>query len=136
MSKKPNGYWTYERCKEISLKYDKKNLLQKENPSVYGAIFRNKWYDLYDHMIIQGNRYKRLIYVFEFSDKRCYIGLTGNIKRREKQHLLKDVHSSVFKYILESNLNPILILIHQDDLVDPFCQCEVNQFYLHPSFCA
>ena len=34
MSRKPNGYWTYERCKEICLKYQKKNLLQKEYSGV------------------------------------------------------------------------------------------------------
>ena len=48
MSKKPNGYWTYERCKGICLKYNKKNILQKEYPSVYNAIFNNKWFELYD----------------------------------------------------------------------------------------
>jgi hypothetical protein len=41
MSKKPNGYWTYERCKEVCLRYDKKNVLQKEHSSVYNAIFNN-----------------------------------------------------------------------------------------------
>lgn len=110
MGKKPNGYWTYERCKEVCLKYNKKNVLQKECSSVYNAIFNNKWFELYDHMELQGNRYKRLIYVFEFSDKSCYIGLTGNIKRRERQHLLHDFESSVFKHMLETNLKPILIL--------------------------
>lgn len=109
-NKKPNGYWTYERCKEISLKYEKKNLLQKEFSSVYNNIVKYKWFELFDHMIIQGNFYKRLIYVFEFVDKSCYVGLTGNIKRREKQHLLYDIDSSVFKHILETNLKPTLIL--------------------------
>ena len=29
MSKKPNGYWTYERCKEVCLRYDKKTFYKK-----------------------------------------------------------------------------------------------------------
>lgn len=124
MSKKPNGYWTYDRCKEEALKYDKKNLFQKESSSAYNAIFRNSWNELCNHMELQGNRYKRLIYIFEFSDKTCYVGLTGNIKRREKQHL-NDCDSSVYKYIKETNLNPILILktdyINVEDAIKMEC---------------
>jgi predicted GIY-YIG superfamily endonuclease len=116
ISKRPNGYWTYEKCKEEAIKYNKKNIFQKEKSSAYKYISKNKWFELYDHMIVQGNRYKRLIYVFEFSDKSCYIGLTGNIKRREKQHLLQDFNSSVFKHILETNLKPVLIL--KSDYID------------------
>lgn len=116
MSKKPNGYWTYEKCKEEALKYTKRSLLQIECGSAYNTISRNKWFGLYEHMILQGNRYKRLIYVFEFSDNSCYIGLTGNIKRREKQHLIKDYNSSVFKHILKTNLIPTLII--KSDYID------------------
>jgi predicted GIY-YIG superfamily endonuclease len=110
MSKKPNGYWTYERCKEVCLRYDKKNVLQKENSSVYNAIFNNKWFELYDHMAIQGNKYKRLVYVFEFSDNYCYVGLTGNIKRRENQHRFLDLNSSVFNHSKETNIEPKLVI--------------------------
>lgn len=111
MKRKPNGYWTYEKCKEEAIKYNKKNIFQKEKSSAYKYISKNKWFELYEHMIVQGNKYKRLIYVFEFSDKSCYIGLTGNIKRREKQHLKKDINSSVYKHIIKTQLIPKLILI-------------------------
>jgi predicted GIY-YIG superfamily endonuclease len=110
MSRKPNGYWTYERCREVCLKYDKKNILQKEHPSVYNAIFNNKWTDLYNHMIIQGSKYKRLVYVFEFSDNYFYVGLTGNINRRKNQHLFSDMNSSVFKHKIETNIEPKLVI--------------------------
>jgi predicted GIY-YIG superfamily endonuclease len=98
------------------LKYQKKNLLQKEYSGVYNAIFNNKWFELYDHMIIQGNRYKRLIYVFEFSDNSCYVGLTGNIKRRKSQHLITDLYSSVFIHMMKTKINPKLII--KSDYVD------------------
>lgn len=114
--RKPNGYWTYERCKEEAMKYEKKNIFQIERSSAYNAIYRNKWFDLFDHMIIQGNKYKRIIYVFEFIDNSCYIGLTGNIKKREKQHLLKDPNSAVFKHILKTGLCPVLII--KSDYID------------------
>lgn len=110
MSKRPNGYWTYERCKEICLKYDRKNILQKEYSSVYNTIFNNKWFELYDHMITQGNKYKRLVYVFEFSDNYCYVGLTGNIKRRKNQHLFLDINSPVFNHKREKNIEPKLVI--------------------------
>jgi len=114
--KRDNGYWTYERCKEEALKYDKKNIFKKEQSSAYNNIYRNEWLELCNHMEIQGNKYKRIIYAFEFSDKSCYVGLTGNIKRRKSQHLLKDPNSSVFKYMLETNLTPILVL--KSDYID------------------
>lgn len=115
MSKKPNGYWTYERCREVCLKYDKKSTLQKECSSVYNSIYNNKWFDLYNHMFIQGNKYKRLVYVFEFNDNSCYVGLTGNIKRREKQHL-KDISSSVFIHMTKNKIHPKLVI--KTDYID------------------
>ena len=85
--KKPNGYWTYEKCKEASLMYTNKTELQEKCSSAYNVIKKNRWDELTSHMEILGNKYKRLIYVYEFSDKYCYIGLTGNIKRRSRQHI-------------------------------------------------
>ena len=47
---------------------------------------------------------KRLIYVYEFSDNSCYIGLTYNIKNRNRQHLESN-KSPVFNYIKKLRLN-------------------------------
>lgn len=129
MSKKPNGYWTYERCKEICLKYNKKNILQKEYSSVYNAIFNNKWFELYDHMVIQGNKYRRLIYAFEFSDNSCYVGLTGDIKRRKNQHLKVDECSSVFIHMMKTQIYPKLII--KTDYIDVEDAIKMEEYILN-----
>lgn len=116
MKKKPNGYWTYERCKEEALKYKTKKELRNECSIIYNKILKNKWNDLLSHLEIIGNKYKRLIYSYEFCDNHCYIGLTGNIKRRNKQHLYGKDKSSVKKYIEKTKLIPKLII--KSDYVD------------------
>ena len=114
-NKKPAGYWTYDRCKEVTLKYNSISKFRKENGGSYSAINFNNWNHLFDHMKILPNFYKRLIYVYEFGDKSCYVGLTCDIIRRHKQHL-DDLSSSVNKYIIETGLIPKLIL--KSDYID------------------
>lgn len=107
-------YWTYDECKIESLKYKTRKELLKNNSSLYYKINRVKWYELFSHMEAIGNKYNRLIYVYEFLDNHCYIGLTGNIKRRNKQHTQQE--GSVFNYIQKTNLNPKLVL--KTDYID------------------
>lgn len=111
MKRKPYGYWTYENCKIEALKYNYKSEFDKNNMTAYRTVLKNKWYDLFSHMIPIGNKYKRLIYVYEFEDNHCYIGLTGNIERRNNQHFGKEKSksSSVLKHINNTNLIPKLI---------------------------
>jgi hypothetical protein len=49
---KPNGYWTYERCKEVALKFKtaKEFREDKEYRSVYNIIYKNGWLDLMEHI--------------------------------------------------------------------------------------
>ena len=101
--------WTYEKCREEALKYNTRKEMGIENQLLYSAIRKNKWYELCDHMEIMGNSYKRLIYVYEFPDKSCYVGLTGNINVRKEQHLL-DKESSVYLHRKVSGLVPNLII--------------------------
>ncbi len=102
--------WTYDECKEAALQFTKKNELRKNYGGAYQAIRDNKWYELFDHMSIIGNKYNRLVYVYEFKDNYCYIGLTCNIDRRNRQHLTDDMESYVYKHIKKTNLIPTLIL--------------------------
>jgi hypothetical protein len=44
-SKKKNGYWTKERCKEVAEKYNKRIDFQKGNSSAHSAAFKNGWLD-------------------------------------------------------------------------------------------
>jgi len=108
--KKPNGYWTYEKCENVALLCDNKKEMRKLYGTAYNIIKKNKWDELISHLIPIGNKYKRLIYVYEFSDNCCYIGLTGNINRRNKQHMKEDEKSSVFIHIKNTKLIPNLIL--------------------------
>ena len=109
---KPKNYWTYEKCKEVSLECKTKTELKIKYCSAYNKIYMEKWLELLSHLEKVGNKYKRLIYVYEFPDNHCYIGLTGNIYRRNKQHYGEEKYhkSSVFNYITKTNLKPKLVL--------------------------
>ena len=51
-NKKPNGYWSFERCKEECLKYESKSEFRKNNVSAYSTSKKNKWLDdICSHMI-------------------------------------------------------------------------------------
>jgi len=104
-----SGYWTYENCKNEALKYNFKKDLKKHNSACYSIINRNKWFELTSHMKVIGNLKKRLIYVYEFPDNSCYVGLTGNIFTRDKEHREGKKKSSVYNYIIKSGLTPKLI---------------------------
>jgi hypothetical protein len=55
--RKPTGYWTYERCKDIALTCNKRFELEKKNSSVYNKILREKWVELFSHMV---NKHRNL----------------------------------------------------------------------------
>jgi predicted GIY-YIG superfamily endonuclease len=52
-----------------------------------------------------GNRMKRLIYAYEFSDNTVYVGLTFDLNERDRQHRKKE-NSQVYKHIKETGLEP------------------------------
>ena len=45
VTKKPNGYWTKERCQEVAMQYEKKAIFQNTEFSAYNAAFKNGWLD-------------------------------------------------------------------------------------------
>jgi hypothetical protein len=47
---KPNGYWTYEKCEEITKDYTVHSEFYKDHPNVYSAIHKNNWVELLNHM--------------------------------------------------------------------------------------
>jgi hypothetical protein len=54
--RKPNGYWTFDKCKEEALKYNIKELF-KNSAGAYNAARRNNWMvEICSHMI--NNRIK------------------------------------------------------------------------------
>ena len=106
--KKPNGFWTKERCRKEALKYKSRNDFRKGVGSnwAYRISLKNNWMnDICTHMSVIGNLYKRCIYSFEFADNNVYVGLTYNFDNRVKTHY-KDNKSQVYKHIKLTNLTP------------------------------
>lgn len=110
-NRKPSGYWTKERCKEISLQCFTKKEFSERNESAYKKALQNGWLDsISKHFITIGHKFKRLVYSYEFSDNCVYIGLTYNEDQRHCQHMNMQ-KSPVFKHIKKSNLIPIKIIL-------------------------
>lgn len=105
---KPFRYWTYEKCKDVALKYDTKKEFKKNCSSAYNVILAKNWNNLLSHMKIVGNRYNKCIYAYEFSNNHVYIGLTYNIDKRNRDHI-SNKKSSVYRYIKDTQLIPKII---------------------------
>lgn len=89
--KKNNGYWTKEQCQNVALKCEYRKEFQIKFHSAYSKALKNNWLDeICSHMSSIGDKYRRCVYVFEFKEsKTCYVGLTCNLIRRAKTHMLK-----------------------------------------------
>ena len=48
---KPNGYWTYDKCKEVALTYNDRRVFNKERHTVCEVIKEEGWTDLLEHMV-------------------------------------------------------------------------------------
>lgn len=103
---KPANYWNYERCKETALLYNRRKDLESNHISCYNRIVKNKWFELFNHMEVSGNKFKRLIYVYIFPDNHVYVGLTCNMNDRNGQHLNRDHDSAVYLHKQLTGLEP------------------------------
>ncbi|MCE3255585.1 MAG: hypothetical protein K0R25_1079 [Rickettsiaceae bacterium] len=82
------NHWDYETCKKEALKYSTHSEFHKNLGSAYVAASKNGWLnEISEHFKIIGSRKIRAIYAFEFKDRYVYVGLSYNIKRRERAHL-------------------------------------------------
>jgi len=110
-SQKPTSYWTFEKVKEEALKHNSRTEFCEKSGSAYNKAALNNWLDIIcKHMKTFGDYYKRLIYVFEFSDNYAYIGLTCDIERRIEEHK-REKKSQVYKHKLKTNLEPKCIIL-------------------------
>jgi len=100
---KPRNYWTYERCKEVTLKYDDREEFLKNNSTCYSKILKNDWSELLSRFEKKTSLAERHIYVFEFPDNHVYVGLTYNLNKRRHSHLNFN-KSQVFKHIEKTGL--------------------------------
>jgi predicted GIY-YIG superfamily endonuclease len=108
MKRNKRNYWTKEKCKEEAEKYTLRSKFKVGSGGAYNASIKNGWLDYVClHMSISGNKFKRLVYVYEFDDRTVYVGLTYNIEERDNKHK-RDIRSPVFRYIKKNKTNPIL----------------------------
>jgi hypothetical protein len=105
---KPHIKWTYDKCKEEALKYQTRGEFQKKSPSGYGASIKKGFLnEICSHMVSAGSYYLRMVYVYEFSDKHVYVGLTCNKDERHYNHLKESSSSSVYSHMVSINETPI-----------------------------
>jgi len=87
-----HGYWTEERVLKSARKFKHKSEWAKAAISAPQAARRLGIYDIATaHMEALGNKKKRCVYVISISSTNIvYIGLTGNPKRRFRDHLISN----------------------------------------------
>ena len=130
-TRKPKGYWTKERCEEVAKLCYKRSEFGKIFSTAYKISTNNNWLDeICSHMIVLGNLKTRLIYMFEFTDKSVYIGLTCDINRREKEHLYDEkLNSIVYRYRKETGFNLELKLL--TDYLELEKAIELEKYYIN-----
>ena len=103
--KKPNGYWTRERCEEESRKYQTKKEFVKGCPAAHSAAVRAGWLDEFTWLInkkfdtIKDKVDSVYVYIFE-ETKTAYVGRTliRRQKKRDKEHIFNLEADSVARY--------------------------------------
>ena len=100
---KKRKIFSLEEVIEVASKYDYIHDFAEEAPQYYRAAAKHKWLEVVcKNMKRLGNWELRKIYVFEFSDKSAYVGLSFNPELRKKVHL-RDKDSYVYKHIKQSS---------------------------------
>ena len=126
--RKGNGYWTKEKCKEESIKYNSRKEFGNNSIGAYRSSIRNLWIDeICSHMIKKGNRYKRCIYSYEFPDNFVYVGLTYDLDERQKSRN-KNIKDKVILHIIDTNLQPIIQQL--TDYIDVNDAIKLECFYV------
>jgi hypothetical protein len=100
--------WTKEMCQKEADKYTTKRDFKKNSPKAYSAAHTHGWLpDITKHMIVLGDKFKRMVYVFEFPDNHAYVGLTQDKQRRNYSHFdTVKITSPIAKHIVETGLQP------------------------------
>lgn len=95
-----NFKWNKEKCLEYAKKCTTKMEFRTKFPKAYSACWRYKWFDEITwfeptNYSINYSCKEYVIYSYEISIlKSVYVGLTKNIKRRDKQHRNGSKHSN------------------------------------------
>ncbi|NII27596.1 hypothetical protein HB364_21110 [Pseudoflavitalea sp. X16] len=109
--RKTKGFWR-EGINLIleAMKYESRIEFCKGSPGAYTAAqSMGVMDDICVHMRRIGNAQNKLVYAYEFSDKYVYVGLTFDMKNREK-HRISSQTDAVTMYRNKSGLIPTLII--------------------------
>jgi len=113
MNRKPRGYWTKERCLDEAIKYKYRVDFRQRSHKAYDAAKKKGWLDsICKHMSPKGNKYNRIVYVYEFTDNHAYVGLTYDMKTRIRIRE-NNQNDSVTKHINKTGLNPELKILSE-----------------------
>ena len=127
--KKPSDYWTKEKCHEEALKYKTRTEFYNNEPSAYKKAQENNFLDdICKHMIIVGDKYKRCIYSYEFSDNHVYVGLTYNTDDRHKRHISEN-NSIVNIHMSKTGFEPIMNQL--TDYIDVEEAVNMEEYYVN-----
>lgn len=93
------GYWTEEKLQEEANKYQSRQEFRDNSKAAYSAAAKRKLFDiLFDNHPNKGYLDKEewkensyVIYAYELEEfNSVYVGLTNNMKRRDKEHLFDE----------------------------------------------
>jgi hypothetical protein len=121
-------FWDKEKCIEEAKKYNSRAEYSKKNGASYQYALKNNIIEeVCVHMEIYGNLYKRLIYVYEFSDNHAYVGLTYNENKRKYEHVYEK-KGPVAAHVAKTGL--IAIYKKLEDYVDVKIAKELENKYI------
>jgi predicted GIY-YIG superfamily endonuclease len=100
--RKPDGYWTKERCAEVASQYSVRKQFQVSEKGCYLYALRRGWLtEICSHMERQGSKFDRYIYIiFSRETRRAYVGLTYKKQVRMANHAKRG--RSVVRALLDS----------------------------------
>lgn len=121
--KKPNGYWTRERCEAESRKYKSKKEFVKGCPAAHHAAVVNGWLDSFTWLINQridlATDKIDSVYVYLFEDtKAAYVGRTliRRQKKRDNEHIFNQDNDAVARYAKKHHIPIPPMTILESDL--------------------
>jgi hypothetical protein len=122
-----NTRWNKVKLHKEALKYDSRTEFEQNSQNAYNSALRFKIMDeITTHMEPLGHKYKRMIYVYEFPDNFCYVGLTFNQKKRHNSHITSK-SSAVYQHIKKTGLTPVFKPL-TEYIDNVFAQKKENEF--------
>lgn len=103
---KNNTVWTFEKCKEVALKYDNLTDFYEKSSNVYNITRKRGWLSNFDWLVRKENihiGHRDNVYAYVFSEyNSIYIGRTVNISIRDNRHHT-DERSTVNRFAKQNN---------------------------------